>query len=414
MASSCFLGIALAARPASADDPLNPSNVATNPSAATTYPHNEINVVPIVAGSSDIGIGGGYVAGLARVAPGYTPYVWNLESAGFITFWYDDGLELPFQDLYFKLTVPRFFGPVRLELRASYTWETTLKYYGLGNAAVAPESGATDSFWEYGRLHPQLSVDTRWKITDHIAGRTGVRLALNWLQVDPDSKLADDLANGSPEVKHLLGQTAPHAVVLFRYGLQWDNRDNEVSTHSGTFDTADVRLSPGASSSSNFPYRYGEIVTIGRLFVPLWKPHVTLALRGVFDLMFGDPPFYELARYEDTYAIGGINGVRGVPAQRYYGKVKVFGNAEVRTEIVSFRALGKSLIFGTAAFFDAGRVWADTSPEPELDGTGIGLKYGVGGGLRLQSGTAFVIRADAAWSPDALPIGGYLSTGQMF
>ncbi len=404
----------LGARPAFAEDPLNPSNLATNPSADTSRPHNEFNIFPIVAGSSDIGIGAGYVAGLARVEKGYDPYVWNLESAGFVTFWYDNGIELPFHDLYFKLTVPRFFGPVRLEIRPSYTWETTLKYYGLGNAAQAPSSGANDPFWEYGRLHPQISFDTRWKITDHIAGRTGVRLALNWLQVEEPSKLAEDLAFGSPEVKHLLGNTDPHGVVLFRYGLQWDNRDNEVATHSGAFVTGDVRLSPGGSSTSYFPYSYGEVVAIGRLFVPVWNPHVTLALRGVGDLMFGDPPFYELARYEDTYAIGGINGVRGIPAQRYYGKVKVFGNAEVRTELVSFHALGKPLIFGTAAFFDTGRVWADTSSQPELDGTGLGLKYGVGGGIRIQSGTAFVIRADVGWSVEANPITAYLSTGQMF
>ena len=44
----------------------------------------------------------------------------------------------------------------------------------------------------------------------------------------------------------------------------------------------------------------------------------------------------------------------------------------------------------------------------------MGLHYGAGGGLRLQSGSAFVLRADVAWSPDASPIGGYFSSGQMF
>ena len=86
----------------------------------------------------------------------------------------------------------------------------------------------------------------------------------------------------------------------------------------------------------------------------------------------------------------------------------------MRTELVSFHALGKPLVFGVAAFFDAGRLWADTSPHPELDGTGLGLTYGVGGGLRLQSGSAFVLRADVAWSPDAMPIGGYVAAGQAF
>jgi hemolysin activation/secretion protein len=147
-------------------------------------------------------------------------------------------------------------------------------------------------------------------------------------------------------------------------------------------------------------------------------PRVVLAGRLAGDVLYGDPPFYELARFEDTYAIGGLNGVRGVPAQRYYGKVKVLGNVELRTEIVTFRALGKPVTFGVTAFLDGGRVWADTTPRPDLDGGGsggiAGLKYGVGGGVRFQSGSAFVLRGDVAWSPDATPIGAYVAAGQMF
>jgi hemolysin activation/secretion protein len=107
-------------------------------------------------------------------------------------------------------------------------------------------------------------------------------------------------------------------------------------------------------------------------------------------------------------------GVRGVPAQRYYGKAKVFTNIELRTELASFHALGKPLVFGVTGFFDGGRVWADTHSEPSLDGSGVGLKFGTGIGLRLQSGSAFVLRAELAWSPDANPIGGYFVASQAF
>jgi hemolysin activation/secretion protein len=130
--------------------------------------------------------------------------------------------------------------------------------------------------------------------------------------------------------------------------------------------------------------------------------------------MFGNTPFYELARFDDTYAIGGVLGVRGVPAQRYSGKLKALANIEIRVEIVSFRALGKRMVFGVAPFFDAGRVWADFGYHPDLDGRGVGLKYGYGGGLRLQSGSSFVLRADVAGSPDANPVSGYFMAGQMF
>ncbi len=61
-----------------------------------------------------------------------------------------------------------------------------------------------------------------------------------------------------------------------------------------------------------------------------------------------------------------------------------------------------------------GRLWADTHPEPELNGRGTGLKYGAGGGVRLQSAASFVIRADLAWSPDPTPLSGYFAAGQAF
>lgn len=406
--------VLLAAGAARASDPLNSSDKSSNDEAARKDPHNELNLVPLFGGSTDIGIGGGFFAGLARIEKGYDPYLFNLEASGLVTFKRGTGgIELPVQDLFVKLTVPRLLGlPLRLEVRPSYTWEI-LRYYGLGNGAVdATRSGAASAFVSYHRLHPQLDSALRFRIVDHLAGLGGFRLTGNWLQTGADSRLVRDQTAGSDEVKKLLGSFDAHGVLLLKTGVQWDDRDNELSTHAGTFEELNLKFSPGGSSA--FPYRYGNINLIARAFVPLSKPFLTLALRTVFDLLLGDAPFYELSRFEDTYALGGSGGVRGVPAQRYYGKVKLFGNAELRTELVSFHALGKPMLFGVVGFFDAGRLWADTHAEPGLDGAGAGLKYGTGGGLRLQSGSAFVLRVDVAWSPDANPLSGYFSAGQLF
>src|SRR5207248_861942 len=128
----------------------------------------------------------------------------------------------------------------------------------------------------------------------------------------------------------------------------------------------------------------------------------------------GDVPFYELSRYDEASALGGANGVRGVPGDRYRGKRKVFGNLEARATLVHF-ALGKSrYALGGAGFLDGGRVWADLTSAPELDGRGLGLKYGAGGGLRVHKGDSFVLRVDLAWSPDARPLAGYFLAGEIF
>jgi hypothetical protein len=404
-------GAALAANPLNSSDQTTVSAQA----ACTSGDRSEFNIVPIIGGTSDIGIGVGEFSDLARVSRGVDPYLWNIESGGFISAkGSNQGIQIPFQDLYFKFTIPRFIGSgLQLEIRPAYTWEETLGYFGMGNASsAATPPAAKDSFSWYGRLHPALDLQVRWRLADHLAGLAGARYTQNWLQISQGSRLALDIQFGSPEVKKLIGPTNPGGVALFNYGVQWDSRDSEVSAHTGSFDEALIKLSPGGTE--DFPYRYAQGSLVARVYVPLWRDHITMAVRGVGDIMFGNPPFYELARFDDTYALGGPNGVRGIPGQRYYGKVKVFGNFELRNDIFGFHAIGKPLRLGFIVFFDGGRVWADTSPQPQLDGTGIGLHYGTGLGVRLQSGETFVLRADVAYSPDAHPVGAYFSAGQTF
>jgi hypothetical protein len=95
--------------------------------------------------------------------------------------------------------------------------------------------------------------------------------------------------------------------------------------------------------------------------------------------------------------------------------VKVFENFEARSELFPFHIMKKALVLGVAAFLDAGRSWTELAhAHPELDGTGLGIKYGIGGGLRLQEGQTFVVRLDLAWSPDATPVGAYFAAGEIF
>ena len=416
-ASFAVAGACLSTAPAArAVNPLNSSDRTTLASQAACVAGDvsDFNIVPIVGGTSDIGIGVGEFSNLARISKGCDPYLWNLETAVFISFKLRDRtLIVPYQDVYAKLTLPELFGtPTRIELRPSYTWESTLGYYGLGNAAPPAPPGVQSSFNQYGRLHPAVDLLERFPVIDHLSAILGVRYTQNWNQVSDATKLSLDLRFGSPEVKHLLAGAADGGVALFSVGAQWDDRDSEVSPHRGSFHEAQFKFSPGGSAT--FPYRYGQGSVVSRLFVPIAGERVTLALRAVGDILFGTPPFFELSRFDDTYALGGIDGVRGIPAQRYYGKVKVFGNIETRARLVTFRALGKGLTLGFVAFLDGGRVWADTTPQPALDGTGVGLKYGVGTGVRIESGETFVLRADVAWSPDARPIAAYFSAGRTF
>ncbi len=405
--------------PSAGADPLNSLNKVTTveDKPVGDGARSDFNLVPVAGGDTDIGIGAGYFAGLVRMKKGVEPYVWNLESAAFVTFKPRDGggVLAPYQDLFVKLTVPRFLGKaVRLEIAPEYSWET-LSYYGVGNASSAQKPDGTNAqFFEYVRVHPVLPVTLHLRVFDHFATTTGIAFTQNWLEVKNGTRLDVDATSKDPELKRLLGHArADHANLYFKYGVRWDTRNNEISPTTGMYHNADVKLAPGGEASK-FPYRYGQTTAIFRAYTPLIKERLVLAVRLVGDVFFGDVPFYELSRFADTYAIGGVNGVRGVPAQRYSGRMKVLGNVELRGHIVKFKALGKDLEAGAVVFLDGGRVWADTKSEPQLDGSGLGLKYGIGTGARLRSGNAFLLRLDVAWSPDATPIGAYLATGEIF
>ena len=183
-------------------------------------------------------------------------------------------------------------------------------------------------------------------------------------------------------------------------------RPTQVSAElSGQWHQVKIRVSPRLGN--DVPYQYEQYNAIARFYTTLVPNRPQLAVRhGVVDLQTGNVPFYEESRYEDTSAIGGGQGVRGVPAYTYYGRVKAFGNIELRYKAWRFEAISRKWTVGFAGFVDAGRLWTDiTTAHLDLDGTGLGLHYGVGGGLRIQQGRAFLVRADIAWSPDARPVG---------
>lgn len=375
----------------------------------------ELNFFPIAGGDSDVGIGGGQLSNIARLGTTEGSYRWKVEDAALVTFKLrDSSLVIPFIDIWAMWTVPHFGpdGRFRIEVRPSYTDERTLGYYGIGNATRYPE-GLPTAALEYRRTHPTLAGKLRVQLYDDMFASIGNSFTYSHLEVGPDTLLARDQSSGPPEVRRLLGTFDAHAIDLVELGVEYDTRDQETVPHHGQWHMLLGRLSPAFGSF--LPYNYLQIEAIARFYttpVPRW---LSLSLRLVGDTFIGDPPFYELARFDDTPAIGGGKAVRGVPAQRYHGKVKLFGNLEARSEVLPFSMFGKPFVLAVALFFDGGRTWTEMfHAHPELDGRGIGLKYGIGGGLRLQEGKTFVVRADVAWSPDARPVGAYFDAGQIF
>lgn len=387
----------------------------------------EPGIVPLIGGSTDIGLGGGLMLSLVRFQSGYHPYRYRFEANAFLTVDRFAGeTDFPYQDYFVKGIFPDLFGSgVRLTVRAAHAYSANLKYSGIGNAS------GYDRFWDtidrnedpaawrearrfysYDRIRPSVQSELRFDLGRSLYLLAGASVTHSTTRVLPFSALNRDLAVGSPEVKSMLRGFEGHGDFLFLYALQYDTRHDEIAPEHGSFHKLGLRLSPGGTEA--LPYRWAGGTAIVRWYIPAHR-RLTFATRAVFDMILGDPPFYELARFDTgQYALGGQEGVRGVPGQRYYGKIKAFGNLEARVRLLTFRPMTQPIELGVVAFFDAGRLWTDLHGHPELDGKGIGLKYGTGGGLRLRQGHAFVVKFDVAWSPDAFPVSMYFGAGHAF
>jgi hypothetical protein len=367
----------------------------------------ETGILPLVGGDTDNGFGLGAIGSIANFDGLSLPYKWQLQFATFIAT-KSSPLSPSYEDAFVNLIIPQLLeGRLRLEIRPSFTHETALRYYGLGNNVMAPQqTDPTRDF--YSRLHPQLQILTRWKLDED--SRWSVLAASQYLynriSFDPSSTLAMDPG------AYAVGVSEPHSVLRIETGIVYDSRDNEIAPNRGMFHSFEIRMSPHLGDA--FPYQY-EQADLQFRFYQTVSPRNVLAFRLVGDGLLGHVPFYELARYEDTSAIGGSLAVRGVPGYEFYGKVKVFENVELRTRITRFKLWDRKFKFGIATFFDAGRLWSDfRNVRPDLDGTGLGLHFGTGMGIRLQQGRAFLVRADIAYSPDASPIAGYVLADHIF
>ena len=378
--------------------------------------------LPIVGGNSDIGLQFGGAATLTRFFDQAQPYLWNIDLLLSASIKDDqNGLRLVQQSHVLRLDAPELFGGrARLDARATYQRTINAGYYGLGNeSAVVPINGDANLARRYqyiqqeGWLRGIVRVRTGTPVDVALAGNFRYEVPVAY----PGSKLADDLAGGSQDAAVTGGQAA--LLGSLTGGVMIDTRDSEFVTTRGIFYQLGVAATAGSAESVG----YGEVSAVLAHYAPIWGPFI-FASRIFASARFGRVPFYDLQQggaFEPESLLGGDQGVRGVPQGRYAGLVKAVTNIEIRaTPFPRFHVLGERFRVGTTTFFDAGRVWSGYSTTSASDGTSLGLKYGVGGGVFVQWGEAAIFRIEAAYSPDAVsenpnfPIGLYVSDGLMF
>jgi hypothetical protein len=400
--------------------PAEGSESTDEPAVDGSRGEHEWVVFPALGYDSDTGLGLGAMTAVARFGPGGHPYRWRLQAQAAVSLKWGGGLpvRVPTHDHYLRLEVPGLAaGRLRLRAEAMYQQQINMGYYGMGNGSLearpwegldpggpGEEHRAARRHNQYWRAYPSLRSDLWVRLPADLRAFFGLALRWNWLRVYPGSRLEADLAGDSGEaVRELLVGVQRHGVLEGTAGLMYDTRDDEHSPTRGMLHDLSVRGGP----TLELPGGYGGLHLGLRFYLPVYPEYLVVAVRALGDLLVGRPPFYELSAHGGLFpgsGPGGGGSVRGVPLMRYHGKVKVLGNLELRSKFWWFRLLRKDSNLGVVAFFDAGRVWTELRPRVELDGRGAGVKYGVGGGLRLQMGATVVVRVDVGWSPDGLGI----------
>jgi hypothetical protein len=372
---------------------------------------------PILAGNVDVGFLFGASAGVAKFQKGYTPYRWqgSLSAATSIKKGFDS-VVLPVNFGIVAFDIPGLAkGRLRLLPKVEFWRIINAGYYGYGNGSTAdePRPGSTpkEDYYrnQYGMMFVKGRLNARIGLVHKLYILTGASFRYAMPTVYEGSALEEDSFKDDVDGKPLISGTSDQAIVGLHLGLGFDSRDNAINPLRGMFHELVVSLSPGRPDEVHFPL-FGSLTLKTRFYVPLAGEYLVLALRLRGDLFFGTAPFHQLD----------LGAIRGVPLRRYHGLIHLLGNVEFRSVFYRFSFNKLKFGLGAAAFVDGGRVWADYRTCSVLDGTGFGLKYGVGGGLRFLIGEQQLIRFDVAYSPDMvdlnsnIPVGIYVAFGQFF
>ncbi len=394
-------------------------------------------LVPFVAGSTDTGVAFGAIFVLADLDDTYDPYAFRFRARVVVSVLDGpDGVDFPEHNDAIQLDVPPALGGrLRLTAEVSFQRWSTMGYFGIGNASrieTDAEIKAAESRdgGEAGRRNQHIRIETwgrlnaRYELGEVFALMAGFQLRYVIPTFYGGSLLADEAKASRdlvPGATRLHGVT-PHWIGQLALGLIMDTRDNELSPRSGMLHELSVRASPGSMTGSRMTF--AGLTLNARFYASIIDDDwLVFAARAFVDLLFGTVPYHEMASggaFERMHMPGGREGIRGVPVGRYHGRVKLIGNLELRSMFASFCVGDQEFRLGAVAFFDAGRIWADFQRDPERDGTGHGMKFGIGGGPRIQWGETVLLRLDVSWSPDAAaldpstPVGIYAGLAHSF
>lgn len=389
---------------------------------------------PALGGNTDVGFLFGVNAAMSRIEPGYSPYRYRVEVIA--TASVKDtpgGIDFPAHNYQIGLDMPGLAGG-RLRIMPELAFERVVNagYYGLaglsspdplGRRDLAADLEASDmTGWRYMYLWqgPRATFGLRWTFEEApVELLAGVEYRYMMPRAYRGSLLEEDSRWFTEGGETVLVGLDDHSLVGFRVGALWDRRDHEISPSRGTY--AELSLRGGVGVPEGEAFAFGGMTADLRAFLPIVdQGRLVLATRVVFDVLFGDAPYYELPSVGafDRFGYCSATGVRSCPDGRYAAAAKLLGAAELRSLFAPFRLFNMPMVFGMVFFLAVGESWATIEGPRPFRGAGATATWGGGLGLLLRWGEAVMVRIEVGYSPDASdagdPVGFYFELGHAF
>jgi len=292
-----------------------------------------------------------------------------------------------------RFRAPQLWNNWRLKALAAAGREARFGYFGVGNGTVKNDdlvTGANPFLYRVRRIR----YGGQAELTRRIRGPWQVALQGNieWTRFTtlpgPSLFLTD------------FGTERKEDDVAGRVALVYDTRDVEYNTHRGVLLEAGVQAGSGLSG-------YTRLYTVLRGYVSP-REGTVVAARLAASGMGGSPTLnarYIIPAWEDQISVlGGQYSHRSFDTGRYAGKHVLFGNLEVRHDLIAFGDLGAITVLG---FVDAGRVF-----EENFKLTTDEVRVGGGGGIGLRILRSAIFTFNFAGGPDGFNPS--VGTGWMF
>jgi outer membrane protein assembly factor BamA len=267
-------------------------------------------------------------------------------------------------------------------------------YFGLGNDTEYDKDLVTDATPFLFRVR-RIRYEGRAEVTRRIRGPLNVALRADV------ANLRFSTLPGPSLFEPDFGDEVDQDEVAGRLALVYDTRDTEFNTLRGLFAEAGAQVGDADKSYSRL---YGVIAG----YYPV-REGTVVAARIVGSGMGGTPTLYARSNIptwnDQVPVLGGEYSHRSFDTGRFVGEGVLFGNLEVRHDVLPFGDLGALSVL---AFLDAGRVFEGESFKLTTDD----LHVGGGGGIALRVLRSTIFVFNFAGGPDGFNFS--LSNGWMF